>query len=310
MPQPPDSVLRQVLKGLALNRVPGWNFPGNFLEVSFDEVGPDSARLSLEPGPHCVDSDGQMNLGAVSVLADIGMAASMRQEIGLPTRMATVAMSLQLTGAPRVGRLHSIGRFDGFFEGARGQQGLTRGEIRAGDVLVATASGSFMALGNREGTAPLPMRKRGVDAEVAPLTIAELNDEERDVFERARSASEPDARATFIERFWNFRPRRNAGGATTDFANGLHVGNRVGHTQGGLTFALAATTAIGALDPEWHLVAISAWYVSPGTGAALRAEASVVHQGGLTAVVRTRVSDPEGRTVLEAVTNHSRASRP
>jgi uncharacterized protein (TIGR00369 family) len=92
-----------------------------------------------------------------------------------------------------------------------------------------------------------------------------------------------------------------------EFANGLHVGNRVGHTQGGLTFALAATAAGVALDPEWHLVGISAWYVSPGTGATLRAEASVVHQGSLTAVVRTRVADPEGRTVLEAVTNHSRA---
>jgi acyl-coenzyme A thioesterase PaaI-like protein len=305
-----DSPVRQVLKGLALNRQPGWNFPGNFLELSFDEVGPDSARLSIDPGPHCVDRDGQMNLGAVSVLADIGMAASMRQEVGLPTRMATVAMSLQFTGAPRTGRLEAAGRFDGFFAGAKGQQGLGRAEIRSGDTLVCTASGSFLALGNRERTAPLPMRKRGVAAEVAPLTLAELNDEERVVFERARKAMEPGANVSFIERFWDLMPQRNGHGATTDFTNGLHVGNRVGHTQGGLTFALAATTAGGALDPEWHLVGISAWYVSPGTGHALRAEASIVHQGGLTAVVRTRVSDPEGRTVLEAVTNHARSTRP
>jgi hypothetical protein len=97
-------------------------------------------------------------------------------------------MSLQFTGAPRVGRLQSVGRFDGFFEGVKGQQGLARAEIRARDVLVCTASGSFMALGNRERTAPLPMRKRGVDAEVAPLTVAELSDEERVVYDRARAA--------------------------------------------------------------------------------------------------------------------------
>lgn len=309
MTEPPDSVLRQVLKGLALNREPGWNFPGNFLELSFDEVGADSARLSIEPGPHCLDRDGQVSLGAVGVLADIGMAAGMRQQVGLATRMATVAMSLQFTGAPRKGRLEVRGRLDGFFEGAKGRQGLARAEIRAGDSLVCTASGSFVALGNREGTAPLPMRKRGVDAAATPLTVAELNDEERVVYERARKAMEPGSKASFIERFWGFMPERHTRGATSDFANGLHVGNRVGHTQGGLTFALAATTAIAALDPEWRLVGISAWYVSPGTGPALRAEASIVHEGSLTAVVRTRVSDPEGRAVLEAMTNHSRAAR-
>lgn len=79
MEEPPAVELRQVLKGLALNRRPGWNFPGNFFELSFDEVGPDSARLSIEPGVHCLDADTQMNLGALAVLADIGMAAGMRQ---------------------------------------------------------------------------------------------------------------------------------------------------------------------------------------------------------------------------------------
>lgn len=300
--------IRQVLKGLALNRQPGWNFPGNFLELSFDAVTVDGARLSIEPGPHCEDRDGQVNLGALSILADIGMAASMRAAVGLATRMATVAMSLQFTGAPRNGKLEAVGRFDGFFPGTTGKQGLARAEIRAGESLVCSASGSFMALGNREGTAPLPMRRRGFDADVAPLRAAELNEEERAVLGRAEQAIEPHAKSSFIERFWGLLPQRHGSGAVCDFANGLHVGNRVGHTQGGVTVALAATTAIAALDAGWRLLGISAWYVSPGTGSALRAEANIVHQGSLTAVVHARVCDPGGRTVLEAMTHHSRGA--
>jgi acyl-coenzyme A thioesterase PaaI-like protein len=308
MAHSPTPELRQVLKGLALNRLPGWNFPGNFLELSFDEVTADRARVSIEPGPHCLDADGQVDLGAVGVLADIGMAASMREQVGFATRMATVAMEVQFTGMPLTGRLEARGRFDGFITGTAGQQGLARAEIRAGEALVCTASGSFMALGNREGMAPLPTRRRGVDPEMPPLALEELNEEERVVYARAEKALRVEAGTSFIERFWGFLPQRTASGAACDFTNGLHAGNRVGHTQGGLTFALAATTAIGALDREWQLVGISAWYVSPGTGPLLRAESTIVHRGSLTAVVRTRISTPDGRTVLEAMTQHSRAA--
>jgi acyl-coenzyme A thioesterase PaaI-like protein len=308
MNAPAEPELRQVLKGLALNRQPGWNFPGNFLELSFDEVGPDTARLTLAPGPHCMDADGQMDLGALGVLADIGMAATMRQQVGLATRMATVAMHLQLTGAPRIGPLQALGSFDGFVTGLAGQQGLARAEIRSHDQLVGIASGTFMALGNREGTAPLPMRRRGVDAEVPPLRVAELNEEERAVYARAQRALIDDGKTSFIERFWGFVPQREGDGAACDFTNGLHAGNRVGHTQGGLTFALAAYTAVTALGNEWRLVGISAWYVSPGTGPSLRSESAIVHRGSLTAVVRTRISTADGRTVLETMTQHARAA--
>ena len=311
VPRDPSPQLQQVLRGLALNRVPGWNFPGNFLDLSFDEVGRDSARLSLEPGPHCLDRDGQVSLGALAVLADIGLAAGMRERVGLDTRMATVAMAMQLTGAPRTGRIESSGRFDGFVDAVAGRQGMARSELHASGRLIATASGSFMALGNREGTAPLPMRRRGVDAAASPLSPDELVDEERVVYERALAAMRGGDDASFIERFWNYLPRATAEGAECDFPNGLHAGNRVGHTQGGLTFALAAVTGARALGPEWRLSGICAWYVSPGTGPALRAIASVVHEGRLTAVARARIVDSEGRTVLEAMTQHSRlATRP
>jgi acyl-coenzyme A thioesterase PaaI-like protein len=300
---PPE--LRQVLKGLALNREPGWNFPGNFLELSFDEIGERTAALSIEPGPHCLDASGEMTLGALGLLADVGMAASMRTEVGAAMRLATVSMSVQLTGAPRRGRLESTGQFDGFMHGTSGRQGLTRAKIHANGALVATVSGSFMAID--QGTAPLRMRRRG-EAGVAPLDPAQLTGEERAVYERARSAAEARGEASFIERFWGLTPAGSEGTAHCDFANGLHVGNRVGHTQGGLTFALAGITGQAALGPEWRLAGVAAWYVSPGTGPQLRAEASIVHAGRLTAVARSRVVNAEGRTVLEATTQHSRAA--
>ena len=300
--------LRQVLKALALNRQPGWNFPGNFLEISFDEVEKDHARLSVEPGPHCVDANGHISLGVVSVLADIGMTAAMRKHVGLAARIATVSMTLQFTGAPFDGRLETRARFDGFFQQASRQQGLARVRIFAGDTLVCTANGSFLSLGTRDGInqlAPLPMRRRGEGDDTVPLAVEELIDLELKVYTRALDAIKPGP-LSFIERFWGLLPQSAEQGATCDFTNGLHVGNRVGHTQGGLTLALAATTAKAALGDDWRLLGIAASYVSPGTGPFLKAATCIVHRGGLTAVLRTRVTDSEGRLVLDATTNHSR----
>jgi acyl-coenzyme A thioesterase PaaI-like protein len=308
--------LAQVLKGLALNRRPGWNFPGNFLDLSFDDIAADGGRVSLQPGPHCIDGDGQVDLGALAILADIGMATAMRPQVGLATRMATVAMSLSLTGAPRTGRLEAVGKFDGFVVGGSGSQGLTRGEIFSEGTLVATGAAIFVALGSREGMAPLPLRRRQDELHMPALTEAELTEAERAVYSRAQAALRAGEGGSFIERFWGFLPRRGdpdeRGGAdaTCDFTNGLHVGNRVGHTQGGVTFALAATTAMAALDSEWQLVGTNAWFVAPGTGEQLRCESSVVHRGTLTAVVRSRIADGQGRAVLEAVTQHSRRQSP
>lgn len=43
--------------------------------------------------------DGQMNLGALALPADMGLAATLRGDVGPSARVATVNMNLQLTGA-------------------------------------------------------------------------------------------------------------------------------------------------------------------------------------------------------------------
>ncbi|TCT09607.1 hypothetical protein [Paralcaligenes ureilyticus] len=299
--------IQQVLKGLALNRQPGWHFPGNFLDMSVDELGADGVRLTVDPGRHCSDTDGQTNMSVVGMLADIGMAVAIRKHVDFAVRMATVSMTLQFTGAPRIGLLEARGRFDGFYRDLSGQQGLSRAEIFSDGTLLCTVSGSFLVLDKSDGLQPMPMRRHGaVDSAGTLLSTEALTDQEQVVYRRACEALGPGP-GSFIERFWGFLPQKQEQGASCDFVNGLHVGNRVGHTQGGITVALAALTASAALGTDWCLVGLSSWYIRPGTGPMLHATANIIHQGSFTAVVQVSISDDAGGAVLIALSNHSRA---
>jgi acyl-coenzyme A thioesterase PaaI-like protein len=44
--------------------------------------------------------------------------------------------------------------------------------------------------------------------------------------------------------------------------------------------------------------------LSPGQGPALKAQASVVHQGQRSAVIRTEIARNDGRRVLEVMSTH------
>ena len=109
------------------------------------------------------------------------------------------------------------------------------------------------------------------------------------------------APGAFIRNFWG-------GGASLE--NGLHVGNRVGHAQGGLLVAMAAASASGALPAGWQLSGMTSLYVRPGEGARLDAKSTVIHQGRLTAVVRTRITGRKRRRVLEVASTHCAPGEP
>jgi acyl-coenzyme A thioesterase PaaI-like protein len=298
-----DPILARVLRAIALNRTPGFNFPGWFLELSYDRVGKDTAVASLDTGAHNVDASGQMDIGALALLADMALASALRGTVGASARLATVTMQLQLTGAPRKGRLTASAAFEGFVEGVGSKQGLSRAEIRAGRKLVAHASGAFMLLGGHK-TAAHPLPRRGAGKLAQNVHPEHLNAEEERVFLRAADALRSEG--PFLANFWGYLPKRTKDGARCSAPHGLHVGNRVGHAQGGVTFGLAANTATAALGHDWPLVSASAWYVGPGTGLKLRARSTVVHRGALTAVVHTRIEDDGGRGVLECVSSHAK----
>ena len=161
-----------------------------------------------------------------------------------------------------------------------------------------------MAIGEANATAAHPLPKRGANA-AATVPETDLTEAEREVLRHARACAAPGESA-FIERFWGYLPRAVEGGTACDAWNGPHVGNRVGHAQGGFTFGLAATTAVAALPAGWALVGASAWYIGPGLGKTLTARSRIVHRGTLTGVVRTRIEDEAGRGVLEVVSSHAR----
>ena len=291
-----DTIRRRVLRGLALNRVPGLHFPGNFLDVSFDRVSRRGARLSLDRGPWCTDAAGEVDLSALAMLADLALGASIRAQLSREARIATVSFALQFTGIPRRGRLHASAEFQGFFARAAGRVGLSRVSVAGADGRICYGTGSFMALQPPKGMTlhPVPLRRRRSFSPL-PLKECELEKSEREILKRA---DESLKKRNFIESFW--------GGPV--LVNGLHAGNRVGHAQGGVLIALAAKSAAAKLGRAWRLGAVTALYISPGEGRTLRAASSVIHQGRLTAVVNTFVTGKNGRRVLEVLTTHNAAA--
>lgn len=294
--------IASVLRAIALSRTPGFNFPGHYLRLAYEDAKENEARLALDATPLSTGADGQMSLGPLALLADMALAASFRGAVGATARVATVSMGLQLTGAPRKGRLVATAHLDGLLERSREQQGLARVEVRSDDKLVATGHGAFIRIGTANATPPHPLPTRGWrhDATIAEDT---LDAKERAVMAHARECA-GDGEPGFVERFWGYRPTPGHLGAECVAWNGPHVGNRVGHAQGGFTLGLAATTAAASLPPDWALVGVDAWYVGPGIGERLTARAEIVHRGLSTAVVRTRIEDDAGRKVLECASSH------
>lgn len=292
------AIRRRVLRGIALNRQPGLHFPASFLGIHFDRVARGVARLSLDPGPWCRDAGGETHMAALAVLADLALGASIRAQLSPETRLATVSLGLQFTGAPRSGRLRAQGEFQGFFHRGAGRMGMSRVAVHGGGGQVCYGTGTFMALQPPRNVTlhPVPFRTRK-SPEPSRLGEANLEAEETGILRRADAALA--ARGNFIEKFW---------GGAHQLDNGLHVGNRVGHAQGGILIAMAAANAAAALPSGWRLSGITALYVSPGEGRSLRASSKVLHLGRLTAVVRTRITGRNRRRVLEVSTTHCAAA--
>jgi len=304
-----SAILDHVLRGLALNRHPGWNFPGNFLQLSFDEIEPGRSTLSLATGPHTSTSEDSLELAAIAVLADTGMAAALRKQMGRAARMATVQMSLSFTDAPVTGLVEAISTAEGLISGTAAPQLYTRTSIQSGGQVCCTGSASFLFLGEKPDLAAMRMARRGAPGfDAPPLAAAELDHSEAAVLERARQtlAAGPE---DFLARFWGMVPQAGVHAASCELQNGLHVGNRVGHTQGGIVLALAAHTCRAAAGEEWALASISGWYLAPGRGPALRATAAVIHRGSSTAACTCEIRDEEGRLIMHAASSHVRRAQ-
>jgi acyl-coenzyme A thioesterase PaaI-like protein len=302
-----DDIRSRTLAAIAASRVPGFHFAGHFFGVRFGRLAPESANVMLEAGAHAADPGGGVNLGVVAMLADIALASSVRAAAGSDsTRLATVSMHLQFTGAPLRGELVAEGEFQGFAERAAARQGLARFTVSSEGRVACYGTGAFMPLPPPPGRTMHPVVREFMQP--SRLDESTLDAPEREVLARADEAvAAADAKRAFVSRFLGYDARREGEGAVATMRNGMHVGNRVGHAQGGLLVGLGGATASAALPASWRLAAISAWFVSPGEGAELVARSTPWHQGRDTAVVRTEIAGDGGRRVLEMVSAHARA---
>jgi uncharacterized protein (TIGR00369 family) len=208
---------------------------------------------------------------------------------------------------PRAGLVSAASRCHGFVGEGDGRIGRARVVLEDAGGEFGYGSGAFMVLKPPPGVTlhPVPMRKRG-DAELPLLTERELEPDELRIVRHADEALERASTGQpFLRHFWGLLPEAAPGGASCVMPNGPHVGNRVGYVQGGILFALGAATAMAALPETWKLSSVAAAFISPGQGPALKAQASVLHQGQRVSVVRTEIRRSDGRLVLEAMSTHA-----
>jgi acyl-coenzyme A thioesterase PaaI-like protein len=299
---PEERIRRRVLRAISLNRTPGYHFPGNFVDLSFDRVDRAGACVSYE-----TDTQDPGDFGSLSVLADFALGTAVRASLHPATRLATVSMTLELAVAPRAGTVSAAAHCHGFV--GEGDARIGRGRVVLEDAAgeIGYGSGAFMVLKPPPQVAlhPVPLRKRG-DAEPPVLAERDLAPDELRILRHADEALERAARTgqPFLRHFWGFMPQGDRSGASCVIPNGPHVGNRVGYVQGGILLGLAAATATAALPEAWALSSLAAAFISPGEGTALRAQASIVHRGQRVSVIRTEVTRGDGRRVLEAMTTH------
>jgi len=302
-----DAIRKQVLLGLAGNRTPGFHFPGHFLQLEWPLIGADAIVETMRAGAHCRNADGGINLAALGMMLDTALATAPRLKIETGARQATVQLSAQFTGHPARGDLSMEAKLEGFSAGHTVRQALARGVLCSAGQPVCYASATFVVLPPPSGVAlaPLPWQ-RAEGPELEPLTTAQLDAGERAIVRACDAAlAKADATRSFIEHFWSVLPQPTHYGARCSVKNGPHLGNRVGHVQGGILLGLAAATAAAAAPNHPMLSGISAWFISPGKGKTLRVRSTVLHAGRSFAVVRSEIRTTEGALVLETVSNHA-----
>lgn len=300
------AIRAQVLRGIAGNRIAGLHFPGYFMDMARPRVASDTVQLALADGPHCRDANGAVDIAALAILADSALATTVRTQIVPGVRLATLHLQMQFTGAPATGDISAQARLLGFSAGGALRRSLSAATLFANGKPVCHASGEFAALDPPRGVklAPLPWQY-AQPPQGAPLDADKLEPHERAILKACDAAlAKTSPHVSFIQHFWGGVPRRTADGARNRVAIGPHIGNRVGHVQGGISFGIAATCACAAAPAAMMLANASAWYISPGRGKSLSVRSRVVHAGRTIAVVRTEIKTTGGERVIEVITHH------
>lgn len=302
-----------VLKALRLNRTPGWSYPAHYLGMGFESVTPEQAVMGMEPGAN-VDDKGRPLTVALAVFADIALAAAVRGRVGADLRLATISASLSFSGVPAPEQLSAVSRCGLLSQQDAMTVGGSTVSVTSGDAVVCTGNANFAVMENRAGTAAHPMPGVRDFSQIEPLALHELTEAEHQVLARAHQASQTTT-THFLHQFWGLENWENRGqtpvsvnnrgltpvSAVAELPCGMHVGNRVGHTQGGILMGLAMSTSLAAPGPGWRVLDIAANFIRPGIGKYLRAQSRVLRVGRGLAQVACDIHTDEGRLVLSSL---------
>lgn len=298
------------LRALSSNRAPGMQFAGYFFRVAAQRFEREGVAFRVEPGPHCANADGVVNRAVLLYAADITLAASNRVYLGPNVRTATLMLRVEFTGEPARGTLELTARGTGFSPHTALPESTCLGHMLAGGREVMRMSGTWVAPPTPPGMSlrGLPW-EGGEDGNARPLLKkSALEAAEKDCVRRVEKAMRTARHGDLLEALCHPVVKPVAGGARGRLAVGMHIGNRVGHVQGGFLIHAALATAEAAVPRHPVLTGASAWYISPGEGKAISIRSTILQSGRNIAVVRTELFNADRRRVLEVVSNHAVAA--
>ena len=306
-----DFVRQLALRALSSNRAPGMHFPGYFLRFQCQRYVTDGVAFTVEPGPHCASAEGIVNRGALLFSADMTLAAANRVFLDPNLRTATLMLRVEFTGEPARGTLEASGLGSGFSPRTALPESVCSGRVECEGREVMRMSGTWVS-----PPAPKGMNVRGLpweggeDGATLPLLKKnQLEAGEKDVLRRIEKAMRVAQNNDLLAALWNPVVKRTPNGARGRLAVGMHVGNRVGHVQGGLLMHAALATAEAAVPDHPIVTGASAWYISPGQGKVVSARSIILQSGRNIAVVRTELYSDGRKLALEVVSNHAVAAR-
>jgi len=295
----------RVRRTLVICRETRLAFPGVFMGITGCQTGSDSATLMLKDDAILRDGRNELDWCALCAAVDAVLGAPSDMKTGPRVRPATAHLDLQMTGAAMRGDIAIDGRFVGFSEGRLVTQSLVSAVIRSGETLIGhTSSASVLReLPEDRARAAWPWLPDGYAMD-SPDSVT-FDEKERLALEACKLAEVAATEAhPFIEHFWCGIPRADNGNARLSVRVTPHLGNRIGHVQGGILLGMALKVADAAAPEDMRPSNISAYFISPGIGQVLDVRSQLAQRGRSLATVRTQIIGPSGKLVLEATSQH------
>ena len=227
----------------------------------------------------------------MATLADLSLGLAVRQASGRPGRLATVTLTMDHLRPARGALFARSGANIVETTGNAVSESVLTDE-HGGEVVRARGWFFVMEPPRDEPMPAMPWDFADTTEPAAPA-LADLVYAEARAVRRAASAV-VDSRAkgsSFDDELLGivWAGNQASGTATGSVELGLHLGNRVGHLQGGAAYGLAALAARQVVGAGWKVGHGTVSYLRPGVGEHAVVQAHVIRRGGRSSVVDVTV---------------------